>query len=197
MVLKNKNNHNHNYINTYTNTSIYSHNIINIFIYVLCFILILLYSTYAYSLDWEQKFTESFSSSSNYTSLYLMVSSSGYSNVGHVAIYINNSTQSGKVEKVEANSNNISISEPLSKSSVNYIKSFFSSKDSLEAFPYKSFGGINFKYLHLEKKDSSLQKYSIIKRLNIKNPDGFKDKPDTSEYISLKNFFYDMSFLRK
>ena len=144
-------------------------------------------SGYSQQTDWLQEFEKEFASS-DFSSLYMMLSFSGYSNVGHIAMMVDKKFSKGKVFVVEPNQGSISYVKDFTKkyiaSDIKNIKSW----DKLGMFKYPSLGGVSYRYYHIEKKKNN--KLEIVKYLSVNNPGNFQNKPDTKEYIDLRDFFY-------
>lgn len=137
--------------------------------------------------DWVEEFENIFKSS-EFDSMYMVVTFSGYSNVGHIALMSKSNFEHSKIYVVNPNENTFSYEKNLDKKNISkYIKKI-RSWDKLDNFKYTTFGGVSYRYFHIEKKGDKLE---IIKRLSITNPDNFKDKSDALPYIELKNFFFD------
>ncbi len=137
--------------------------------------------------DWLQEFEKEFASS-DYTSLYMMLSFSGYSNVGHIALMTNKKFSHGKVFVVEPNQNEISYVKEFIKKDIGSDVKKFAKWDKMGEFKYITFGGISYRFYHIEKKQDN--KLEIVKYLSINNPNNYRDKPDSKDYIELKDFFF-------
>ena len=142
---------------------------------------------YSQQKDWLQEFEKEFASS-DFTSLYMMLSFSGYSNVGHIAMMVDQKFSKGKIFVVEPNQGSISYTKNISKKDIEPDIKSIKAWDKLGLFKYPSFGGVSYRYYHIEKKKNN--KLEIVKYLSVNNPGNFQDKPDTKEYIDLRDFFY-------
>ncbi len=137
--------------------------------------------------DWLQEFEKEFASS-DYTSLYMMLSFSGYSNVGHIAMMTDKDFNHGKIFVVEPNQNKASYVTNFIKKDIGSDVKKFALWDKMGEFKYITFGGVSYRFYHIVKKEDN--KLEIVKFLSINNPNNYKDKPDSKPYIELKDFFF-------